>query len=117
MPSEETLVDIVKKHPQAQDSDEEIEGQQECTISPTPTATSIESAFSSLGIGGGIMSRNSSDDDPDPHSVSDEDARTYYAGLVSRPLLVYCMQADKELSTPRPNDCGYEKQLLPVFGC
>ena len=76
------------------------------TISPTITTSS-----SSLGFGGDTMSSYT----PDPHSVSEVEAVSYYYGLHSRPTLLY-RTGKKPWSLPRsPETYQRSKELREVF--
>lgn len=76
-------------------------------ISPT-------AGFSSLDLGGNALSSDSSYTHQ-PHAVSNEEARAYYAGLPSRPTLVYRTGA-KWFPPTGPEAHLRRKVLCPVSG-
>ncbi|TFK93905.1 hypothetical protein K466DRAFT_49335 [Polyporus arcularius HHB13444] len=51
----------------------------------------------------------------DPHAVSIEEADSYYAGLASKPSLLY-RTGDKWVPPQSPGAQHRQKQLVPVFG-
>jgi hypothetical protein len=76
----------------------------------SPTA----STFSSLGFGGDAASSATSYT-PDPHAVSRAEAQSYYAGLHSKPTLLYCT-GKEQWSAPRgPEAQRRLKKLCEVF--
>ena len=80
------------------------------TISP-PTTTA--STFSSLGLGDDTASSATSHS-LDAHAVSEAEALCYYAGLPSRPTLLY--RTGKKWSPPRgPEAQTRLKELREVF--
>lgn len=80
-------------------------------------ATSIyptTSAFSSLGFGGNAAS-SATPHTSDPHSVSNAEALSYYAGLPSEPALLY-RTGKQQWSPPRgPEAQRRLKELCTVF--
>lgn len=80
------------------------------TISPI---TTVSTTFSSLGLGSNAASSATSYL-PNAHAVSKVEAQSYYAGLHSEPMLLYCM--GKEWFPPsRPEAQPHFKELHEVF--
>jgi len=101
----EECIQFSKSYEEAQSSVDK-----DATVSPTITASTV----SSLGFGHDAASSTTSYT-PDPHSVSNAEAQSYYAGLHSEPTLLY--RTGKELwSPPRgPEAQRRLKGLCEVF--
>jgi hypothetical protein len=101
----EDYIRFAKSYEEAQSSVDK-----DATISPTITV----STSSSLGFGGDAAS-SATFYTPDPHAVSRAEAQSYYAGLNSKPTLLY-RTGKEQWSPPRgPEAQRRLKELCEVF--
>jgi hypothetical protein len=109
----EKYIQFAKSYNEAQSSVDN-----DLTISPATTTSTISSlgttvsTFSSLGSDS-VSSATSYI--PDPHSVSEAEAQSYYEGLPSKPILLY-RTGKEQWSPPRvPEAQRHLKVLCEVF--
>ncbi|KAF8307794.1 hypothetical protein DL93DRAFT_2119448 [Clavulina sp. PMI_390] len=96
----------ISEHPGTSDEGRKPSDEQNPIIlSPTTTSSTINSSGSSSG---GTLST------VDPHAVSKAEAESYYAGLPSRPILIY-RTGKKWLPPKGPEAYGYRRELREVF--
>jgi len=95
-------------------SAEDLEVAQSAVDKDITSSPTITTSSSSPGFGGDAMS-NAPSYTPDPHAVSEAEARSYYAGLRSRPTLLY--RTGKKQWSPLRAPEAYRrlKELCPVF--